>query len=84
MGGHLGLRLFWLWLELGSGELPAAAVALVAAGLALATAALAQPAAAALATATAALAQPAAVVALAAEHLHERGLAADGGRSVQR
>ena len=44
MGGHLGLHLS-IWLELGSGELPAAAVALAAAGLAQPAAAVALAAA---------------------------------------
>ena len=44
VGGHLGLRLRWLWRELGSGDLSDLAVAPLAS--ALAAAALAQPAAA--------------------------------------
>ena len=47
VGGHLGIRLCWLWLELGSGKLPVAAagLAVAAAGLAVAAAGLAVAAA---------------------------------------
>ena len=52
MGGHLGLRLCWLWLELGFGKLPvtaaAAAVATHTAGLAALATTAALPATVAL------------------------------------
>ena len=60
LGEHLGLRLGWLWLELGSGDL--SGIALAAAALALAAAAIAIAAAA--------------VTALAAatpDHIHGQG-----------
>ena len=75
MGGHLGLCLCWLWLELGFRQLPlaaqpAAALALAVTVLALAAAALA---AATLTTAALAAAISVAATALAARapvHLH--------------
>ena len=47
VGGHLGLRLRWLWPKLGFGGLPLATVAAVATGpaVAAATSTVAQPAA---------------------------------------
>ena len=40
MGGHLGLRICWLWLELGFGKLPVAiTLALAAAAVTVASAA---------------------------------------------
>ena len=66
MGGHLGLRLCWLWLELGFGKLPVATTALALIAAALAPAAAAVAAAVALVAAALALATAAAALAAAA------------------
>ena len=69
MGGHLSLRLCWLWLglvqrlELGFGKLPVATTALALIAAALAPAAAAVAAAVALVAAALALATAAAAVA---------------------
>ena len=63
MGGHLGLRLCWLWLELGFGKLPVATTTLAptTTTIVLAATAAVDATAVALVAAALALAQPAAV-----------------------
>ena len=77
LGGHLGLRLCWLWFELGFGKLPALAAASVATA--------AEPAAlVATSVASSALAAPLAAASLAAASAAAAAANAASGPAVGR